>query len=86
MKLIKNIAVSDAGFLFNPVTGESFTMNPIGLEIINMMRIGKTEKEICDAIIENYATDHATAERDLHDLINMLKQHQLIDTNGGESN
>lgn len=86
MKFQKNIAISDSGFLFNPATGESFSVNPIGLEIINLLRSGKTENEICQAITNNYATEFPIVERDLHDFIHLLKQHQLTDTNGGENN
>jgi hypothetical protein len=86
MKIQKNIAVSDSGFLFNPATGESFSTNPIGLEIITLMRLGKNNQEICDKIIENYAIDQQTVDRDLQDLIIMLKQYQLLDTNEEESN
>jgi len=41
MNIKKNIALSDSGFIFNPSTGESFSMNPIGLEIITMLKEGK---------------------------------------------
>lgn len=86
MKIQKNIAISDSGFLFNPATGESFSVNPIGLEIINLLREGKTEDEICKAVTENYSTELTVVERDLHDFIHVLKQHQLADSNGGENN
>lgn len=86
MKLQKNIAISDSGLLFNPATGESFSVNPIGLEIINLMRQGKNDEEISKAIILNYSTDMLVIERDLHDFIHMMKQYQLADTNGGENN
>ncbi len=86
MRLQKNIAISDSGFLFNPATGESFTVNPIGLEIINMLREGKEEKEICQSITEGYTVELQVVERDLHDFVHLIKQHQLADTNGGENN
>jgi len=86
MKLQKNIAISDSGLLFNPATGESFSVNPIGLEIINLMRQGKNDDEIGKAIISNYSTELSMIERDLHDFIHMMKQYQLADTNGGENN
>ncbi len=86
MKLQKNIAISDSGFLFNPATGESFTVNPIGLEIINLLREGKTEKEICQAVTDDYSVELPVVERDFHDFIHLIKQHQLADTNGGENN
>jgi len=86
MKLQKNIAISDSGLLFNPATGESFSVNPIGLEIINLMRQGKNDDEIGKAIISGYSTELPVIERDLHDFIHMMKQYQLADTNGGENN
>jgi PqqD family protein of HPr-rel-A system len=80
------IAISDSGFLFNPATGESFSVNPIGLEIIRLMRDGKSEPEICAALNESFETDPAIVERDLHDFIHMLRQHQLLENNGGQNN
>lgn len=88
MSLIKiqtNIAISDSGFLFNPATGESFSVNPVGLEIIRQIREGKSETEICTTVNETYDADPAIVERDLHDFIHMLRQHQLLDNNGGQN-
>ena len=47
MKMRKNIAVSDSGFIFNPGTGDSFSTNPIGMEIISMI---KEEKKVLKSI------------------------------------
>jgi len=38
MRVRKNIATSDEGFLFNPTTGDSFSTNAIGAEIILLMK------------------------------------------------
>lgn len=86
IKIQSNIAISDSGFLFNPATGESFSVNPIGLDIIRLMREGKAESEICTALNESYDTDPVIVERDLHDFIHMLRQHQLLENNGGHNN
>ncbi|HNX42874.1 MAG TPA: PqqD family protein [Bacteroidales bacterium] len=83
-KIQKNIAISDSGFLFNPTTGESFSVNPIGLDIINLMREGRSESEICTTLLESYETESVMIERDLHDFIHMLRQHQLLENNDGE--
>lgn len=85
MKLNKNIAISDSGFLFNPATGESFSVNPIGLQIIALLREGKSEAEIGKVITLEYNTEIQQVERDLHDFMHMLRQLQLIDTNGKEN-
>ncbi len=81
MKLRKNIAVSEAGLLFNPVTGESYSVNPIGVEIINLLREEKSPKEISKFILGKFATDKATFEKDYHDFIGILEHHNLMESN-----
>ena len=80
MKLRKNVAVSEAGLLFNPVTGESFSVNPIGVEILNLIREDRDPDEIGVAILEKYSTDKATFEKDYHDFIGILMHHNLLES------
>ena len=42
MKINKDLAISENGFLFNPATGESFTANPMAFEIIRMLKEGQS--------------------------------------------
>ena len=81
MKINKNIAISDTGFVFNPVNGESFSINPIGVEIINMMKEDKSFEIIMKAMLTKYSVEEATIEKDYFDFIGILKHHNLIDTN-----
>jgi hypothetical protein len=81
MKLRKNVAISEAGLLFNPVTGESFSVNPIGVEILKLIREDKSVDKISESILEKYSTDKATFEKDYHDFIGILYNHNLIETN-----
>ncbi len=78
-KIKKNIAVSNTGFLFNPMTGDSFSVNPIGQEIIRYFQEGKSEEEILKNIMEQYRVDESTAEKDLLDFKKMLLYYKLID-------
>ncbi len=80
MKLRKNVALSEAGLLFNPVTGESFTVNPIGVEILNMIREDKPREQIVEAILERYSTDRSTVEKDYHDFIGLLSHNNLLES------
>ena len=48
MKLKKNIAISESGFVFDPHSGESFSVNPIGAEIIELIKREKEFNEISD--------------------------------------
>ena len=79
MNINKNIAVSDSGFVFNPTTGESYSVNPIGVEIIEMLKQEKTLDEINQNLIERYNADIVTIDKDVSDFISLLKQYSLIE-------
>lgn len=81
MKINKNLAISENGFCLNPLTGESFTVNPIGAEIIRFLKEGKSAEEVVEQLCGIYQVDEATMEKDLYDFINVLKHHQLIEAN-----
>ncbi len=78
MKIRKNIAVSDSGFLFNPLTGDSFSVNPIGQTIISSFQDEKTDEEIIETILTEYRIDKNTVEKDLNDFKRMLENYKLI--------
>lgn len=79
MKIKKNIALSDSGFIFNPTTGDSFSLNPIGHEIFQLLQANTPDEKIVSAITEAYMIDKTTVEKDLYDFKNMLKSNKLID-------
>ena len=86
MKLKKNIALSDSGFIFNPSTGDSFSTNPIGMEIVKMMKDGRSTDEVKSHILKTYLTDDVAFEKDLYDFINMLTKMNLIDADEKKEN
>ena len=79
MNIKKDIAVSDSGFVFNPATGESFSVNPIGTEIIRMIKENKSSQEIVDFVIDHYQTDSVTIDKDFNDFIEMLNLYSLTE-------
>lgn len=81
MKILKNIAISDAGLVFNPDSGEFFSTNPIGMEIINMIREGKSDKAISESILERYTAEPSIFENDLQDFIGILRHYNLLEKN-----
>ncbi len=79
MNINKNIAVSDSGFVFNATTGESFTVNPIGIEIIDLLKQDKSIEEINQELLNRYIADIITIDKDVNDFISLLKQFSLIE-------
>ena len=77
MDIKKNIAISDSGFVFNPTNGDSFTLNPIGLEIVRLIKEGWDDRSIAEHIVGNYLVDLATIEKDLYDFKKSLIRYKL---------
>lgn len=86
MKIKRNIALSDTGFVFDPSTGDSFSTNPIGLEIIRMLKQDKSREEIKTTVLNTYMIDDAGFEKDYYDFVNMLLKLKLVESNGKEEN
>ena len=81
MKIKNNIAISDSGFVFDPSSGDSFSLNPIGMEIIGFLKEKKELAEISEIMTTNYEIDADSFEKYFYDLICMLKQFGLIEEN-----
>ena len=73
------IATSEEGFLFNPTTGDSFSTNSIGSEIILLMKKDKSVNEVVNAICDKYDVDKSLFERDLDDFTLQLKEFSILE-------
>ena len=82
MYVNKNIAISENGFLFNPSTGDSFSTNQLGQEIIRLLQAAPDLETVITTIHEKYAVDKSTVERDLADFLYMLKSYQILNDEG----
>jgi hypothetical protein len=79
MKLKKNIATSAEGFIFNPGTGDSFSTNEIGTEIISLLKDEYQQQAIIEAICAKYDVDQNQFEKDLDDYLSQLKDFAILD-------
>ena len=74
-----NIALSENGFVFNPATGDSYTINNTGKEVLILIREGKNIDQIIDSMLGKYDVDKTTLERYLADFINDLSVNNLLE-------
>jgi len=79
MRLKKNIATSDEGFIFNPGTGDSFSTNEIGTEIISLLKEDKPQQIIIETICAKYDVDQNQFEKDLDDYLSQLKDCTILE-------
>jgi len=79
MKLKKNIATSENGFIFNPATGDSFSGNAMASEILLAMKNGDTEAQIKQQLLQKYEVSTTQLDRDWEDWIVQLKEANLLE-------
>jgi hypothetical protein len=79
MKIKKHIAISDSGVVFNGATGDSYSMNPIALEILYLIKVNHTEDQIKSTILEKFDVDPNRLDGDLYDFYAHLRQLSLLE-------
>lgn len=74
--------VSQDGFLFHPETGLTYTLNPTGVVILDLLRGGSSLTEILKTLVERFDVDLSTARTDLQDFVGQLRSQGLHDVTG----
>lgn len=75
---LKDLAISDSGFLFDPYTGSTFTLNCTGRLILQLLREGKGVDEIQSTIEERFEVGDADLRSDIYEFLNLLKENHLL--------
>ena len=78
MKIPEEVKISDNGFVFNAKTGDSFSLNPFGLELIKNIQQEKGLEILKKEMTEKYDVDDLTFEKDFYEFCALLKHHQII--------
>lgn len=78
MKLAEQVKISDNGFVFNSNTGDSFNLNPFGLELLKYIEAGKDFDTIRNEVMEKYDIDELSFEKDFYAFCALLKHHQIL--------
>ncbi len=84
MKLKENIAVSESGFLFDPNSGESFSVNSSGKEILKLVSEGNETESIEKIIMGKYEIESSAFNRYMDDFAHTLRRFNLIETEEDE--
>lgn len=79
MNIKKHIAVSESGVLFNGSTGDSFSINPIATEILEMIKSNLSEEEMKIKIGDKYDVTPERLDGDLYDFLAHMRQLNLVD-------
>lgn len=78
MKLKHNITINESGFVFDSKTGDSYSLNTTATEIINLIKLERSEAEIKAYFLAKYDVVENIFERHLDDYFQMLNHYHLI--------
>ena len=76
---LKELMINDEGFAFDPRTGNTYSINPPGLLIVNAVKAGADLETVLDSVAARYDVDRQTADRDLEVFFNELQRNKLIE-------
>ncbi len=78
MNRLHKLAISDEGFLFDPTTGESYTVNPTGLLILKGLKESREPDAIIETLVDAYDVTADEARRDVEDFADHLRSYKLL--------
>jgi hypothetical protein len=79
MTINKKIAISETGFIFNPNTGDSYSMNPIATEILEMLKKNMKDEDIKKALFEKYDVSKSILQNSYDEFIDTLKKLNIVE-------
>ncbi|HOG64600.1 MAG TPA: HPr-rel-A system PqqD family peptide chaperone [Spirochaetota bacterium] len=71
---LRNLAISDTGFVFDPSTGNTFLLNETGIFILRKLVQGCARDAVVEALVEEYDVDAEQAGRDLADILIQMQE------------
>lgn len=71
---LRRLAVSESGFVFDPVSGHHFTVNETGLEILRHLQHEKDLPELLELLTKEYSVSTQELERDVVEFAGMLRK------------
>src|SRR5947209_19445372 len=75
---LKDLAISESGFIFDPMSGATFTANAAGVCIIHALREGRHRTEIIARLRGNFTIENADLESDIGEFIRLLVQQGIL--------
>ena len=75
---LSDLALSESGFVFDPYSGGTFTVNRAGMVILHALRDGLARSGIIQRLHAEFQTDGADVESDVGEFIRLLVQQGLL--------
>ena len=76
---LRELAVNQSGFAFDPSTGHTYNLNATGLAIMEMLKEGETLEQVVARLLESFEPDpESDIARDVQDFVRQLSEQGLV--------
>jgi PqqD family protein of HPr-rel-A system len=72
------LAISPTGFVFDPRSGVTYTINATGRSVIEALRDGADLDELVERLNDSFETDGDDLRRDALEYVRLLREHGLL--------
>jgi hypothetical protein len=79
MQRLRDVAISDSGFLFDPYTGLTFSVNATGRFILEKLKSGLDAEAIPEALRQGFElTEGDDPGRDVREFLLLLRENGIL--------
>ena len=75
---LNELAVSDTGFVFDPLSGATFNTNASGLAILEGLKEGRIRDALVADLEARFEVGEADLHRDVDEFVALLRDHGLV--------
>ena len=72
---LKHLALSDSGFVFDPASGQSFSVNPTGLAVLRLLQQPQASEELVTRLAGEYGLGLTQARLAAEHFVQQLRRH-----------
>ncbi len=75
---LRNLAISETGFVFDPFSGATFHVNASGRSILLGLRDGQSREQLRETLEDEFEVASADLDRDISEFLFVLRNQQLL--------
>lgn len=79
---LKDLAVSETGFVFDPYSGATFSLNASALCLLRGLKEGLDREELLDRLEELFDVTDADLSRDIDEFLELLRYNGVLPHEG----
>jgi hypothetical protein len=77
-RALADLAISDNGFVFDPLGGATYSVNLTGLCILRSLKEGLGRGAIAQRLVESFGNPTPDPTSDVEEFVRLLRQHRLV--------